>query len=150
MYFVVKKVRVKLQSWDARQLSIAGRATLAQLVLLSILGHFMQSMMILKKISDEIEWLAWTFIWSTTDGRNKMSLVGWDSVCQPKDRSGLGMRQLHDQNISFLLKLGYNMVFDEKSLWVQVIISKYGLDDSLPDSIKRGQSSFIWKSLSKV
>ncbi|MBA0873317.1 hypothetical protein Goshw_000773, partial [Gossypium schwendimanii] len=97
MYFVVEKVRMKLQSWDARQLSIAGRTTLAQSVLLSILGYFMQSMMILQKICDEIERLARTFIWGTTDGRIKMSLVGWDFVCQPKDHSGL------DQNMGWMV-----------------------------------------------
>ncbi|MBA0573090.1 hypothetical protein Golob_000383 [Gossypium lobatum] len=77
----------------------------------------MQSMMILKKICDEIERLARTFIWGTTDGRIKMLLIGWDSVYQPKDHSGLGMRQLRDQNISFLLKLGYNVVSNEEVLW---------------------------------
>lgn len=29
MYFVVKKVRMKLQSWDVRQLSFFGRVTLS-------------------------------------------------------------------------------------------------------------------------
>lgn len=42
------------------------------------------------------------------------------------------------------------MVSDEEALWVRVIRSKYGLDDSLPDSIARDQSSFLWNSLSKV
>ncbi|KAA3489716.1 LINE-1 reverse transcriptase isogeny [Gossypium australe] len=76
MCFVMEKVRMKLQSWDARQLSIVGRATLAQSVLLSIPGYFMQSIMNPKKICNEIERLARTFIWGTTDSRKKMSLVG--------------------------------------------------------------------------
>ncbi|KAH1128837.1 hypothetical protein J1N35_000215 [Gossypium stocksii] len=79
MHFVVEKVRMKLQSWDARQLSIAGRATLGQSVLLSIPGYFMQSKMIPKKICDEIE-----------------SLARWDSICQPMECGGLGIRQLCD------------------------------------------------------
>lgn len=49
--FVVEKVRNKLQSWEARQLSLAGKLTLAQAVLLSIPTYFMQSMMIFKGIS---------------------------------------------------------------------------------------------------
>ncbi|KAH1057930.1 hypothetical protein J1N35_035995 [Gossypium stocksii] len=110
----------------------------------------MQSIMIPKKIYDKIESVARIFIWGTIYGRKKMSLVGWDSICQPKDRGGLGMRQLRDENISFLLKLGYNMVFDEEALWVRFIRSKYGLDGSLPDNIKRDRSSFLWKSLSKI
>ncbi|KAA3475427.1 Retrovirus-related Pol polyprotein LINE-1 [Gossypium australe] len=55
MHFVVKKVRRKLQSWDAKRLSIVGRITLAQSILMSIPRYFMQSMMITRSICDEIE-----------------------------------------------------------------------------------------------
>ncbi|KAK5776842.1 hypothetical protein PVK06_044807 [Gossypium arboreum] len=53
--FVVDKVRNKLSSWDARQLSLADRLTLAQSVLLSIPSYFMQTMMVPKGLCDEIE-----------------------------------------------------------------------------------------------
>lgn len=53
--FAVDKVRSKLFSWDARQLSLAGRITLAQAVLLSISSYFMQSILILEGLCDEIE-----------------------------------------------------------------------------------------------
>lgn len=95
----------------------------------------MQSMMILRKVCDEIESLARTYIWGTIDSRKKTSLLGWDSICQPKVCDPLGMRQLRDQNISFLLKLGYKVVSDEEALWVRLIRAKYGLENSLPDSI---------------
>ncbi|MBA0580564.1 hypothetical protein Gorai_022774, partial [Gossypium raimondii] len=55
MYFVVEKVCGKLQSWDGKQLSIVGRVTLKQSVLLSIPSYFMQSMLIPRKVCDEIE-----------------------------------------------------------------------------------------------
>ncbi|MBA0598271.1 hypothetical protein Gorai_008042, partial [Gossypium raimondii] len=41
MHFVVEKVRGKLQSWDVKRLSIAGRITLAQSILMSIPSYFM-------------------------------------------------------------------------------------------------------------
>ncbi|KAA3469798.1 LINE-1 reverse transcriptase isogeny [Gossypium australe] len=53
--FVVDKVRKKLQSWDARKLSFAGRITLVQSVLLSIPNYFMQSLMIPKSVCADIE-----------------------------------------------------------------------------------------------
>ncbi|MBA0804639.1 hypothetical protein Gohar_004211 [Gossypium harknessii] len=46
--FVVERVHNKLFSWDASQLSLAGRVTLAQFVLLLIPSYFMQTMMVTK------------------------------------------------------------------------------------------------------
>ncbi|KAA3459207.1 reverse transcriptase [Gossypium australe] len=53
--FVVEKIRHKLNSWNARKLSIAGKVTLAQSVLLFIPNYFMQSMLIPKGVCAEIE-----------------------------------------------------------------------------------------------
>ncbi|KAL1121489.1 hypothetical protein V6Z11_D01G236200 [Gossypium hirsutum] len=52
---MVKKVKSSLHRWDARQLSLASRVTIAQLVLLSIPSYFMQSLRIPQGICDEIE-----------------------------------------------------------------------------------------------
>ncbi|XP_016689509.1 uncharacterized protein [Gossypium hirsutum] len=60
--FVVDKVKSRLQSWDARQLSLADRATLAQSVLLTISTYFMQSLKIPQDICDEIESIVRQFI----------------------------------------------------------------------------------------
>ncbi|KAK5810943.1 hypothetical protein PVK06_026260 [Gossypium arboreum] len=62
LHFVIEKVCIKLQSWDVRLLSFAGRATLVQSVLLAIPSYFMQSMMIPRKICDEIECLVRHFM----------------------------------------------------------------------------------------
>lgn len=147
---MLEKVRKKLQSWDARQLSFVRRVTLAQTVLLAIPSCFMQSMMISRQTCEEIEYLVRRFIWGTSDGKKKISLVGWDSICQPKWCGGLGMRQLRYQNIAFLLKLGFKMVTDNETLWVCVLKSKYGMKDSLPTSITKAKTFFLWKLLSKV
>lgn len=56
--FMMEKVRHKLQSWEARKLSITGRITLAQFILISILNYFMQSMLIPKRICTKIEQLS--------------------------------------------------------------------------------------------
>ncbi|KAG8478486.1 hypothetical protein CXB51_028213 [Gossypium anomalum] len=62
----------------------------------------------------------------------------------PKWSGGLGMRQLKDQNIAFLLKLGYKLVFDDESLWS---LSKVWslLHDNLIWSTGDGNRIRCWK-----
>ncbi|KAG8480634.1 hypothetical protein CXB51_025228 [Gossypium anomalum] len=148
--FVVDKVRNKLSSWDARQLSLAGRVTLAQSVLLSILSYFMQTMMIPKGLCDEIECIVRKFVWGSTNGNAKVALVSWDSVCQPKAYGGLGLRHLEDHNTSFMMKIGFNIVSNTNALWVRVIRTKYGISSRLPQNISSGHCSFLWRSIAKV
>ncbi|KAK5825104.1 hypothetical protein PVK06_019908 [Gossypium arboreum] len=73
-----------------------GRITLAQSVLMAIPDYFMQSMMIPRSICDEIESLVKQFIWGSSEHKRKMSLVGWDSICQPKCCGGLSLWKLLD------------------------------------------------------
>ncbi|KAA3475886.1 RNA-directed DNA polymerase (Reverse transcriptase) [Gossypium australe] len=148
--FVVDKIRRKLQSWDARKLSIAGRITLAQSVLLSIPSYFMQTMMIPKGVCENIEKIVRHFIWGGTGEKSKMALVGWDKICQPRGRGGLGIRKLNDQNSSFFMKIGFNLTSKTELLWVNVLRSKYGWKEQIPESISRNKCSHLWKSLSKL
>ncbi|KAA3470370.1 Retrovirus-related Pol polyprotein LINE-1 [Gossypium australe] len=110
--FVVEKVRRKLKNWDVRKLSIARRITLAQSVLLSILNYFMQLMLIPKGVYTEIERL-------------------------PLSRGRLGFCHLNFQNMSFLMKINFNLVSKNNALWVCVIRLKYGWKEQLPEFITR-------------
>lgn len=108
-WFVVDKVRRKLHNWEAKKLSTTGGISLAQSVLLAIPNFFLQTMMIPKEVCAEIEKIVRQFIWSRGNGCSKMALVRWESICQPRSRGGLGLQHIHDQNSSFLMKLGFHL-----------------------------------------
>lgn len=135
LHFVVDKVRNKLSSWDARQLSLAGRVNLAQSVLLSIPIYFMQTMMVPKGLCEEIEHIVWKFVWGSSRGSAKITLVSWDSVCQLKTHGGLGLRYLKDHDTSFMMKVGFNVKSNGDALWVWVLRSKYGVFSGLPENL---------------
>ncbi|KAK5775823.1 hypothetical protein PVK06_043768 [Gossypium arboreum] len=148
--FLVEKARSQLPSWDAKRLSFAGRVILAQSILLTILSYLMQSTLVPKEIYESIEELARQFIWGVADGKRKMALVGWDSICQPKLHGGLKFRRLGDQNKAFMLKLGYSLITKTEALWVQILKPKYNLVESMTESIMRNRCSYIWKAVAQV
>lgn len=50
----------------------------------------------------------------------------------------------------FLLKLGFNLVFNKSSLWVHVLHSKCGMKEIIPESITRGSCLAMWREIAKV
>ncbi|MBA0721631.1 hypothetical protein Golax_009152, partial [Gossypium laxum] len=101
-YLGVSLFQAKLQRWDARQLSLAGRGS--------------------------------------SNERKKMALVSWKSICQPHSCGGLGLKQMRDQNTSFMFKLGFKLASNSSTLWVRVLQSKYGMKEDMSDNIPRGRS----------
>lgn len=67
-------------------------------------------MMIPKGVCAEIKKIMRQFIWGGVNGHLKLALVGWESICQPRSRGGLGRYRIQYQNNSFLLKIGYHLV----------------------------------------
>lgn len=90
------------------------------------------------------------FIWDSSNGTRKISLVDWSSICQPRSCGGFGFRHLEDQNSTFLLKLRFNLVSKDDALWDQVLWANYRMKDKIPESITRGNCLAVWRALAKV
>ncbi|KAH1064245.1 hypothetical protein J1N35_029232 [Gossypium stocksii] len=75
LWFVVHKVQSKLQGWDVRSLSLAGKVTLAQSVLLTILKYFMQSILIPKGLCEKIERMVCQFVWGSSSSGLLVNLI---------------------------------------------------------------------------
>jgi hypothetical protein len=52
----------------------------------------------------------------------------WEEVCKPKNLGGLGVRDIRAVNISLLTKWRWRLLFEDHSIWKQVIRCKYGED----------------------
>jgi hypothetical protein len=52
--------------------------------------------------------------------------VGWETITQPKESGGLGLRNLTLFNEACLMKMGWSLMIGENSLWGQVLVGKYG------------------------
>ncbi|KAA3459823.1 Retrovirus-related Pol polyprotein LINE-1 [Gossypium australe] len=110
-----------------------------------------KSLLVPKGICDEIEMIARQFIWGGSVGHSKTTLVGWDSIFQPRSCGGLGFRHLHDQNNSFFIKIGFNLMSRKDALWNVDMLRIWLSDDmirrivSIPPPHSAGEEDrIIW------
>ncbi|KAA3462750.1 reverse transcriptase [Gossypium australe] len=149
-HFILDKVRTRLNGWEVRELSLAGRLTLVKSMLLTISNDFMTATKIPISVCNEIKKLARGFLWGSIFFERKSSLVNWEIYCKPREYGSLGIRILQDQNKLFLMKLGYKLVANIEELWVQILRNKYKVHKILLDYIHRSNYSNIWRSIANI
>lgn len=78
-----------------------------------------------------------------------MSLVRWDNVCQPKDKGGLGIKDMKIMNKAFLMKIGWGLVTNSKSFWV--LKFKYlTIDQHILYDLSKQNCSNLWKMIQQI
>ncbi|KAL4384089.1 hypothetical protein GQ457_15G019500 [Hibiscus cannabinus] len=143
--YLLDRISARLSEWVARTLSLVGRITLAKFVLQAIPIYVMQSSWIPKGMCEEMEKLIQKFVCGSCNGGSGMALVKRDITRLPMEHGGLGFKNLFQKNKAFLMKIGYQLVMNKESLWVQVLISKFDWSKQLPISLQRANSSWLWK-----
>lgn len=77
------------------------------------------------------------------------------AVCKPKEEGGLGVKNLEWFNLSFLAKWRWRLLKEEKRLWRDVVVSRYGNNEGgLSLSLWEGNverlASPWWKRICKL
>jgi len=75
-------------------------------------------------------------------GLYKISWAGWNTVCLPNEVGGLGVRRLHEFNISLLGKWWWRMLVDRDDLWYRVLKARYGEEGGR--LIEGGRDCSMW------
>jgi hypothetical protein len=74
----------------------------------------------------------------------------WEKICQPKALGGLGICSMEFINNSLLACMGWKMLSNEPSLWIEALRGKYlKHGTSVLDAPSNLSSSWIWKGLLK-
>ena len=76
--------------------------------------------------------------------------VGWKIVCLPKDKGGLGIKDLITFNTPLLGKWRWDIFHRQKEPWARVLISKYGGWRALEEGSKGCNDSTWWRDLITV
>jgi hypothetical protein len=146
----VEKIKGKLAGWKAKQLSLAGRITLAKSIIQATPIYPMMSTPLPKSCLQEIEKVQRAFIWGDNEDGRKAHMISWDTITKPKECGGLGLRKLQSMNEACLMKMGWSLMNGEDTLWGSVLIGKYGRAGWSQGSItSNANDSYIWKAIAK-
>lgn len=110
----------------------------------------MQSAAIPRATCDRMDGICRRFVWGASGTSSKMSLFSLKSLCQPKNRGGMGLRKMRDMNDALLMKLVWGLINGSNSLWMDVFRAKYKLHFSTPPSNLSSRSgSNLWLGFKK-
>lgn len=87
------------------------------------------------------------FWWGDTNLKSKMHLAQWKSLCKPKDRGGLGFRQLVSFNKVLLTKQVWRILHNPDALMSRVLKARYFWNQTVMEAKAGSNPSYIWRSI---
>ena len=76
-------------------------------------------------------------------------MVNWTRICRSKKKGGLGVKNLHRQNVSLLCKWWWKLE-TQTGLWQSIVSAKYLRNKIVASVTSRVTDSPCWKALMKV
>ncbi|XP_060969941.1 uncharacterized mitochondrial protein AtMg00310-like [Cannabis sativa] len=146
--FLKNKVMARINSWDGKFLSRAGKEILLKTVIQSLPTYAMSVFLIPLGICEDIEKLMASFWWKTTSSKDRgITWMSWERMAKPKLEGGMGFQHLHYFNIAMLAKQDWRLLCKPDSLVGQIFKAKYfPTSDYL--SVDLGNNpSFVWRSV---
>lgn len=104
------RIHKRVASWKLHCLSRAGRLTLAQSVLGSLLMFNMQLEHLPAWVHKEIDKAVRGCIWWSAEERRGVHLMDWMTMCRPKRCGGANLRMAKDMNQAMLAKLAWRVL----------------------------------------
>ena len=90
------------------------------------------------------------FLWGGGHDQKKIAWISWEKVCLPKERGGLGIKDVKAFNIALLGKWKWHLLNHHQELWIKVVESKYGGWRGLEEGDRVASQSIWWRDLKRV
>nr|XP_011468580.1 PREDICTED: uncharacterized protein LOC101306660 [Fragaria vesca subsp. vesca] len=128
VYFQVltDRIRNAMSNWKGNSLSMAGRVTLVNSVVISMLSHSFTIYAWPKTVLQQVRNWIRNFIWTGNVSCRAYYPVAWKKCCAPLKEGGLGVRNIMALNQAFLLKKFWD--FLTKSTTAAVVGNGHSID----------------------
>lgn len=107
----------RIQGWNNKILSKAGREILIKTVAQAIPSYCMQVFLLPTSLAEELQRMMNSFWWgSKGSGSRSICWMNWNKLCARKEHGGLGFRNLQGFNLALLGKQGWNLLSNPDAL----------------------------------
>uniref|UniRef100_A0A803NP78 Reverse transcriptase domain-containing protein n=1 Tax=Cannabis sativa TaxID=3483 RepID=A0A803NP78_CANSA len=146
--FLKNKIINRINSWNGKFLSRAGKEILLKTVIQSLQTYAMSVFLIPLETYHEIEKIMENFWWKTTNAKGQGIIwMSWDRMATHKYSGGMGFRHLHDFNLAVLAKQGWNLLCSPSSLASRLYKAKYYPQTDYLNAKLGHNPSFVWHSI---
>jgi hypothetical protein len=146
---VDEKLLKRLDGWKGNALSFGGRLILINSCLSSIPTYYMSMHMLPKTIRKRMDRTRKRFFWQGGGEKRKYYLFKWSKITRPKQKGGLGIKDLRKMNISLLCKWWWKLEHEE-GLWQEIVKKKYKIIRGIAQLQKNPRNSSFWNDWLKV
>uniref|UniRef100_A0A803Q3T6 PHD finger protein ING n=1 Tax=Cannabis sativa TaxID=3483 RepID=A0A803Q3T6_CANSA len=141
--YLTDKVQKKIQSWDNKFLSRAGKEVLIKSVVQALPAYTMNVFLIPVGICQEIERSISKFWWRSNTNKG-IHWLSWDKLSKHKTTGGMGFR---DFNLALLAKQGWRLLTCESSLVGKIFKARYFANGNFLSESLGNNPSYIWRSV---
>ncbi|KAL0411141.1 UNVERIFIED_CONTAM: putative mitochondrial protein [Sesamum latifolium] len=140
------RVWSRIQGWNDKILSQAGKSILIKSVLQAIPTYAMACFRLPYTLINEIQSMIADYLWHHRDER-KIHWIAWRKLCTQKKHGGLGFRDLKAFNAAMLAKQFWRILTEPERLLSRVLKERYFPNSTILEAKLGNNPSFTWRSI---
>jgi hypothetical protein len=144
---IKERVWKRLSDWKLNFLSHVGKEILLKAVIQAIPTYSMSMFMLPKGLCVDINSMMQKFWWGQQENFSRIHWMSWSRMGIPKNRGGMGFRDLGSFNTTLLAKQGWRLLKSPISLAARILKAKYFPNGSFLKAKLGSKPSFAWRSI---
>ncbi|XP_019085523.1 PREDICTED: uncharacterized protein LOC109126439 [Camelina sativa] len=145
--YVKDRLDDRVNGWNAKLLSKAGKEIMIKSVALALPTHVMSCYKLPQELTSKLTSAISTFRWKSNDRARGLHWVAWEKLCKDKCEGGLGFRALEQFNDAMLAKQYWRLFQHPTSLMARVLKGRYFSNKHPLMAKKPYNPSFAWRSI---
>lgn len=130
--YLKERASKRIQGWQAKLISQAGKTVLIRNVAQSIPVYTMSCFLLPKTLCQELENMFNKYWWRSGTGGNKgINWLSWNNMSMSKNKQGLGFKNLYDFNIALLGKHCWNSLLYQVNIAITCPMCNNGIEHLL-------------------